>query len=103
MQNTKVRCGGARFLSRFIPYPAVAGANVANLVMMRWRELATGVDVLDGDGAVRGKSKAAAKVALWDTAITRVVLPTPILVLSPLLMKAVRNEHALPPYSQSCA
>ncbi|KAJ8389539.1 hypothetical protein AAFF_G00119290 [Aldrovandia affinis] len=73
-------------VQRFVPFPAVATANVCNVVLMRNSELAKGIDVLDTNGNVVGTSRIAAKHALLETALTRVVLPMPILVLPPLVM-----------------
>ncbi|XP_029943059.1 sideroflexin-5-like isoform X4 [Salarias fasciatus] len=73
-------------VQRFIPFPAVASANVCNVVLMRHSELSEGISVVDQDGNVVGTSRVAARRALAETALTRVVLPMPILVLPPLIM-----------------
>ncbi|MBN3324516.1 SFXN5 protein, partial [Atractosteus spatula] len=73
-------------IQRFVPFPAVASANICNVVLMRHTELAEGIDVRDSSGNIVGSSKIAAKCALLETALTRVVLPMPILVLPPLVM-----------------
>ncbi|KAI1887378.1 hypothetical protein AGOR_G00189680 [Albula goreensis] len=73
-------------VQRFVPFPAVASANVCNVVLMRNSELAEGIDVLDANGNVVGTSRIAARHALLETALTRVVLPMPILVLPPMVM-----------------
>ncbi|KAM9777849.1 sideroflexin-5a isoform 1-T1 [Neosynchiropus ocellatus] len=73
-------------IQRFIPFPAVASANVCNVVLMRHSELSEGIAVLDDDGNVVGTSKVAARHALLETALTRVVLPMPILLLPPVIM-----------------
>lgn len=73
-------------IQRFIPFPAVASANVCNVVLMRKSELSEGISVLDKNGDVVGTSKVAAKHALLETALTRIVMPMPILVLPPMIM-----------------
>ncbi|XP_046870783.1 sideroflexin-5a isoform X2 [Hypomesus transpacificus] len=73
-------------LQRFIPFPAVAGANVCNVLLMRHSELSEGISVLDDSGKAVGTSRLAARHALLDTALTRVVLPMPILLLPPFIM-----------------
>ncbi|XP_067931539.1 sideroflexin-5-like [Watersipora subatra] len=78
-------------MSRLIPYPAVAMANICNVMLMRNSELSTGVDVYTSEGEVIGASKVAAKEAIKSTAATRVVLPAPILVLPPLIMAALEK------------
>uniref|UniRef100_A0A3B5AFJ8 Sidoreflexin n=1 Tax=Stegastes partitus TaxID=144197 RepID=A0A3B5AFJ8_9TELE len=78
-------------VQRFIPFPAVASANVCNVVLMRHSELSEGISVLDDNGRVVGTSKVAARHALMETALTRVVMPMPILVLPPLIMAALEK------------
>ncbi|KAG8013062.1 Sideroflexin-5, partial [Nibea albiflora] len=78
-------------VQRFIPFPAVASANVCNVVLMRHSELSEGISVLDDDGNVVGTSKVAARHALLETAVTRVVLPMPILVLPPMIMAVLEK------------
>ncbi|XP_052006333.1 sideroflexin-5b [Xyrauchen texanus] len=73
-------------IQRFIPFPAVASANICNVALMRHNELSEGIDVLDSNGNVVGSSRIAAKRALIETALTRVVLPLPIFVLPPIIM-----------------
>uniref|UniRef100_UPI0037E86675 sideroflexin-5a isoform X2 n=1 Tax=Semicossyphus pulcher TaxID=241346 RepID=UPI0037E86675 len=82
-------------VQRFIPFPAVASANVCNVVLMRHSELSEGISVLDDHGNVVGTSKVAARHALLETALTRVVLPMPILVLPPMIMTALENRLPL--------
>ncbi|XP_070776137.1 sideroflexin-5a [Enoplosus armatus] len=82
-------------VQRFIPFPAVASANVCNVVLMRHSELSEGISVLDDNGNVVGTSKVAARHALLETALTRVVLPMPILVLPPMIMAVLENRLPL--------
>eukprot|EP00041_Stephanoeca_diplocostata_P041499 m.1644070 g.1644070 ORF g.1644070 m.1644070 type:complete len:335 (-) comp61098_c0_seq1:60-1064(-) len=82
-------------LSRFVAYPAVASANIANLVMMRHTELTTGIHIVDGAGDVRGNSQVAAKAAIFDTAVTRVVLPMPLLLLPASFMNVLESYTPL--------
>ncbi|KAK9534235.1 hypothetical protein VZT92_009293 [Zoarces viviparus] len=87
-------------VQRFIPFPAVATANVCNVVLMRHSELSEGISVLDDSG----------NVALLETALTRVVLPMPILMLPPIVMAALeklpvlqrRRRLVLPVHSLVC-
>ncbi|XP_049452101.1 sideroflexin-5a [Epinephelus fuscoguttatus] len=78
-------------VQRFIPFPAVASANVCNVVLMRHSELSEGISVLDDNGNVVGTSKVAARHALLETALTRVVLPMPILMLPPMIMAVLEK------------
>nr|XP_006629575.1 PREDICTED: sideroflexin-5 [Lepisosteus oculatus] len=72
--------------NHLVSCPSTASANICNVVLMRHTELAEGIDVRDSSGNIVGSSKIAAKCALLETALTRVVLPMPILVLPPLVM-----------------
>ncbi|TKS72130.1 Sideroflexin-5 Tricarboxylate carrier BBG-TCC [Collichthys lucidus] len=48
-------------VQRFVPFPAVASANICNVGLMRHNELSEGIDVLDDNGNVVGSSKIAAR------------------------------------------
>ncbi|KAM8915779.1 sideroflexin-5a isoform 1-T1 [Spinachia spinachia] len=97
-------------VQRFIPFPAVATANVCNVVLMRHSELSEGISVLDDNGNVVGASKVAARLALLETALTRAVLPVPILILPPIIMSVLeklpllqrRPRLVLPVHSLVC-
>ncbi|KAJ7327338.1 hypothetical protein JRQ81_017097 [Phrynocephalus forsythii] len=78
-------------IQRFVPFPAVASANVCNVVLMRHTELKEGISVLDAEGNVVGSSRIAAR----HTALTRVVLPMPILVLPPIIMSLLEKTALL--------
>ncbi|XP_058049852.1 sideroflexin-5 isoform X10 [Ahaetulla prasina] len=82
-------------IQRFVPFPAVASANICNVVLMRHTELEEGIDVLDEEGNVVGSSRIAARHALLETALTRVVLPMPILVLPPIIMSLLEKTAFL--------
>ncbi|XP_030111544.1 sideroflexin-5 isoform X2 [Mus musculus] len=102
-------------VQRFVPFPAVgnnrdgglcrrkewdaresvSSANICNVVLMRYGELEEGIDVLDADGNLVGSSKIAARHALLETALTRVVLPMPILVLPPIVMSMLEKTALL--------
>ncbi|XP_056327460.1 LOW QUALITY PROTEIN: sideroflexin-5a [Danio aesculapii] len=97
-------------VQRFIPFPAVASANVCNVLLMRHTELSKGISVLDDKGNVVGTSKLAARHALMETSLTRVVLPMPVLLLPPLVMSLLerlpllqkRPRLTLPVHSMVC-
>ncbi|XP_040411251.1 sideroflexin-5 isoform X3 [Cygnus olor] len=72
-----------------------ASANICNVVLMRHTELEEGIDVLDNNGNIVGSSRIAAKHALLETALTRVVLPMPILVLPPIIMSILEKTSLL--------
>jgi len=87
-------------LGRLVPFAAVASAGVLNIFLMRGDEIRTGIDVFPAESeAARkkreesgtelqslGKSKKAATRAVGETAASRVINATPIMVLPPLLL-----------------
>ncbi|KKY26959.1 putative transport protein fsf1 [Diplodia seriata] len=96
-------------LSRLVPFAAVVSAGVVNVFLMRGEEIRQGIDVYPvlnelqkkkaeeaGDEEAQkslGKSKTAAKLAVGETALSRVVNATPIMVLPPLaLVRMQRTE-----------
>jgi len=73
-------------LQSIVPYTAVASAGVANVGLMRLGELDTGVPIYSPYGEYMGNSKEAAKTAILQTAISRAVLPIPLLALPPPIL-----------------
>lgn len=87
IKKTSLLSANSKLLaSRFVAYPATATANIANVYLMRSSELQQGIDVHDQQGNVVGTSKAAAKKAVSETALSRVILPAPILIFPPIIM-----------------
>ncbi|KAK1332969.1 hypothetical protein QTO34_006500 [Cnephaeus nilssonii] len=82
-------------VQRFVPFPAVASANICNVVLMRYGELEEGIDVLDGDGNLVGSSRIAARHPPLPTTLSRMVLPMPILVLPPIVMSMLEKTALL--------
>lgn len=100
-------------LGRLVPFAAVVSAGVLNVFLMRGEEIRSGIDVYpisqagkagagaeidggadvdDGSKESLGKSKTAAKVAVGQTALSRVINATPIMVIPPLIL--VRAQRA---------
>ncbi|XP_062503222.1 sideroflexin-5-like [Corticium candelabrum] len=73
-------------IQRFIPFPAVAAASTTNLLLMRMHEISEGIEVVDSHSNVVGISNVAAKKAIFQTALTRAVLPAPVLLIPPIIM-----------------
>lgn len=90
-------------LTRLVPFAAVATAGALNVFLMRGEEMRTGIDVFpvlsdkdkqalaaegkgENDVESLGKSKAAARLAVGETAASRVFNSTPIMVLPPLAL-----------------
>ncbi|KAE8384441.1 Tricarboxylate/iron carrier [Aspergillus alliaceus] len=89
-------------LGRLVPFAAVASAGALNVFLMRGEEIRQGIDVYPFTsepnetihaGEERlvattslGKSQKAATIAVSETAISRVVTSTPVMVIPPLLL-----------------
>lgn len=82
-------------IQRFVPLPAVATASTLNVLLMRRHELDKGIDVLDKSGKVVGSSQLAAKKALKEMAISRALLPVPLLTIPPIIMSMFEKTSAL--------
>ena len=78
-------------IQRFVPLPAVATASTCNVVLMRLHELDEGINVVNKDGEIIGSSKLAAKKALKEMAVTRALLPVPLLTIPPIVMSVLEK------------
>ncbi|CAM36901.1 sre-2/carboxylate carrier-like protein [Leishmania braziliensis MHOM/BR/75/M2904] len=80
----------AMFLKLIIPYTAVACANMANLGVIRFRDVLCGITVQDtetGEDLNGGKPSAVAgRLAVAQVALSRVMIPVPLMLLPPVLM-----------------
>ena len=104
-------------LSRLVPFAAVASAGALNVFLMRGEEIRRGIDVFptlstspekrnnddDDDEAENdevgtksiGKSRTAATIAVAETALSRVLNATPIMVLPPLVLARLQKGEWL--------
>jgi tricarboxylate carrier len=96
-------------LTRLVPFAAVASAGVLNVFLMRGEEIRRGINVYPSESeATRqkreeagqqlqpvGKSKRAATLAVGETAISRVLNATPIMVLPPLILVRLQQTEWL--------
>lgn len=74
-----------------IPYSAVAIANIANVGAMRSSDFTTGIvakDVETGE-SLPGPSLVAGRKAITEVAISRVLLPMPLLLVPPIVLNAL--------------
>jgi tricarboxylate carrier len=101
-------------LGRLVPFAAVASAGVLNVFLMRGEEIRNGIDVypsrsdsedapssssssdraLDPDTPI-GRSKNAAVLAVGETALSRVINATPIMILPPLILLRLQRTALL--------
>ena len=96
-------------LGRLVPFAAVASAGALNVFLMRGEEIRKGIDIYpvlsdeekakreasDGDVRSLGKSKKAATLAVAETALSRVLNATPIMVLPPLVLVRLQKMYWL--------
>ncbi len=99
-------------LGRLVPFAAVACAGALNVFLMRGEEMRTGIDVYpvlsegdkarlaaegkpEGDVASLGKSKKAATLAVGETALSRVLNSSPIMVIPPLILVRLQRTEWL--------
>ncbi|CAF9923666.1 hypothetical protein IMSHALPRED_005989 [Imshaugia aleurites] len=101
-------------LTRLVPFAAVASAGALNVFLMRGEEIRQGIDVFptlseeekaqkekaqkEKDGSQvqsLGKSKKAATLAVGETALSRVLNSTPIMVLPPLILVRLQQTEWL--------
>ena len=101
--------GTRTVLTRLVPFAAVASAGALNVFLMRGEEIRRGIDVFpvlsdeekyqkerDGsDVQSLGKSKKAATLAVGETALSRVLNATPIMVLPPLILVRLQQTDWL--------
>jgi hypothetical protein len=94
---------------RLVPFAAVASAGVLNVFLMRGEEIRQGIDVFPvlteeekhkveaGELEVKslGRSKKAATLAVGETAVSRVLNATPIMVLPPLILVRLQKTDWL--------
>lgn len=96
---------------RLVPFVAVAGAGALNVFLMRSGELRSGIDIFPSNTSSSssssssgkeeihteslGKSKRAAFTAISETAASRVLNSSPIMVLPPLLLLAIQRKTNL--------
>lgn len=96
-------------LGRLVPFAAVATAGALNVFLMRGEEIRKGIDVYPSESASTrqareekniplaplGKSQKAATIAVGETAVSRVLNATPIMVLPPLILVKLQQTNWL--------
>lgn len=82
-------------MTRLVPFAAVATAGILNVFLMRSEEIRKGISVFDSDGNDRGNSRTAAWYAVGETAASRVINSTPIMVIPPLILVRLQRSRLL--------
>ena len=69
-------------INAILAYIATAFAGASNLLLMRYKEMGTGIEVFNEDGTISyGRSKVAGRKAILETALSRFILPLPCICL----------------------
>lgn len=79
-------------LGRLVPFAAVVTAGIVNVFLMRGNEIRKGITVFDKHGDAVGESKKAAFIAVGETALSRVINATPIMVIPPLILVRLQKN-----------
>jgi sideroflexin-5 len=104
--------GTRTILQRLVPFAAVASAGALNVLLMRGEEMKTGIDVFpvlsetdkeklaaegksESDVQSLGRSKAAARIAVGETALSRVLNSSPIMIIPPLILVRLQKTEWL--------
>lgn len=99
-------------LGRLVPFAAVASAGALNVFLMRGEEIRKGIDVYpvlseaskaklavegksENEVESLGKSKKAATLAVGETAVSRVLNSSPIMVIPPLILVRLQRTEWL--------
>lgn len=82
-------------VGRLVPLAAVAAANCINIPLMRMQELQQGVTLIDEDGKELGQSCRAAKEGIAAVTFSRIMMATPGMVLTPVLMNSLEKRGFL--------
>lgn len=98
-------------LKRLVPFAAVATAGALNAYLMRRGEIATGIDVRpvlseeqklklreegksERDVPSLGRSQTAARLAVYETAASRVFNSSPIMIIPPMVLYHMQTKQA---------
>lgn len=79
-------------LQRFVPFAAVASANIVNIPLMRQVELMEGITVFDESGDVACRSRVCAVSGISQVVTSRVVMAAPGMFCLPFVMKAMEKK-----------
>jgi len=89
-------------LGRLVPFAAVASAGALNVFLMRSEEMRTGIDVSPvlssrdrqqlAAAPSLGRSRKAAALAVSETALSRVLNSSPIMVITPLILVGLQRR-----------
>ncbi|XP_053573118.1 LOW QUALITY PROTEIN: sideroflexin-1-like [Bombina bombina] len=82
-------------IGRFVPFAAVAAANCINIPLMRQRELKYGIQSLTKTENKIGESPNAAKQAITQVVISRILMAAPGMAIPPFIMNTLEKKAFL--------
>lgn len=84
--------GTRAVVSRIVPFVAVASAGVANVFLMRQKELKCGIMVQDSKGNDLGNSKEAGVKAVSQVAVSRVAVSAACIAMPSVVMSQIEKK-----------
>jgi len=89
----EAKAANSPMLQRFVPFAAVASANVVNIPLMRQIELLEGMTVSDAEtGEVACRSRVCAVSGITQVVTSRVVMAAPGMFCLPFIMKQMEKK-----------
>ncbi|CAB1324992.1 unnamed protein product, partial [Coregonus sp. 'balchen'] len=85
-------------VGRLVPFAAVAAANCINIPLMRQRELKHGIPITDENDNRLGESTTAAKQAISQVVVSRILMASPGMAIPPFLMNTLEKKAFLKLY-----
>uniref|UniRef100_A0A8C8LUY7 Sideroflexin-1 n=1 Tax=Oncorhynchus tshawytscha TaxID=74940 RepID=A0A8C8LUY7_ONCTS len=82
-------------VGRLVPFVAVAAANCINIPLMRQRELKHGIPITDENDNRLGESTTAAKQAISQVVVSRILMASPGMAIPPFLMNTLEKKAFL--------
>ncbi|RZF34955.1 hypothetical protein LSTR_LSTR010047 [Laodelphax striatellus] len=85
-------------VGRLVPFTAVAAANCINIPLMRYKEIRDGISVFDDNNNHLGDSPTAAKIGISAVVFSRILMATPGMVLTPVIVDQLERKGAFARY-----
>ncbi|XP_035729395.1 sideroflexin-1-like [Vespa mandarinia] len=86
---------GPALAGRLVPLAAVAAANCVNIPLMRITELQNGIELQNESGIEVGKSKSTAQKAIATVTLSRILMASPSMIISPIIMNYIEKQNLL--------